>query len=105
MKADNDIVLFHVFTAGRAGMRMSTEIGRELKVSELIPLHVVVLQKDGMASIAMTLWVQQISEQWVRLYSGVTGTVFLAARSGPDLEELIDDAGARVRIYEYLGAI
>jgi hypothetical protein len=79
---------------------MTKEIGRELKVSELVPRTVVVVNKGGKAA---TMWVVEVAESHVHFYSGVVHTDFIASRTGPDRERITDDTNSPMRIFEYLG--
>jgi hypothetical protein len=83
---------------------MKNEIGRPLKVSELKPRTVVVLGKPP-NPILSTMWVYEVRDKSVVFTSGVLRGDFIAMRSGPDLEELVDNSGSRVHVYEYLGEI
>lgn len=85
-------------------MEPDSEIGRELKVSELKPRTVVVVEKSG-HPIMSTLWVYLITPGHVIFTSGILRGDFSAKRTGPDLEELTDDTGKPIRVYEYLGEI
>lgn len=80
----------------------SSEIGRELKVSDLKPKTVVWLAKDGRDLMA-TMWVVDVGDVYVHFYAGATGINFYAKRGGPDLESVTDDTHLPMRIYEYLG--
>ena len=85
-------------------MTIHSEIGRELKVSELQPRKVVWVCKKGRAAMA-TLWVIAVSEKYVVFYAGVTHTEFYALRTGPDLDEISDDSHIEMKIFEYLGEV
>lgn len=74
------------------------EIGRELKVSELICGTVVVLTKEGRDG-AMTAWVKDVGDIGVVLYAGELGLHALFYREN---DELHDDNG-RLHIFQYLG--
>jgi hypothetical protein len=84
-------------------LSIQSEIGRELKVSELKPETVVWLAKEGRDLLA-TMWVVEVGDLFVHFYAGATDMHFYAVRSGADLETVADDTHARMRIYEYLGA-
>jgi hypothetical protein len=76
------------------------EIGRELRVSELVPRRIVILHKGQTLA---TLWVVEVLEDWVAFRAGKTDTGFIARRCGPDLEGITDNTGAPMKVYEYLG--
>jgi hypothetical protein len=80
---------------------MNREIGRELKVSELRPRSVVVLQKYGRP--CATWWVVEIGEMFVQLRAGLTGADFFAVRSGRNRERISDEFNRPMSVYEYLG--
>jgi hypothetical protein len=85
---------------------MSPEIGRELKVSELVPETVVILHKPSSRIVAYaTMWVVQIGDTWVHFRAGAVETEFFALRCGPDLESITDDSHVLMQIYEYLGKV
>ncbi len=79
-----------------------SEIGRELKVSEL-KIHTVVVVLRG--STAATVWVLVVSDASVLFGALATRTLLLCTRRGPDLEQITDDSGAALTLHEYLGAI
>ena len=81
---------------------MSEEIGRELKASELKPGVIVVLMKDGSA-MAITIWVSRVTENRAEFEARSLGMTLALARTGEDCERLADNAGVRIRAYEYLG--
>ena len=83
---------------------MKNEIGRELKVSELKPRTVVVLRKETNPTAA-TMWVIKITDEFVVFTSGVMRTDFAARRTGPKLEQITDNTGVRMHVYEYLGEV
>ena len=76
---------------------MSSEIGRELKVSELHPPQVVVLKKLGRP--LATVWVRSVDEHFVEFYAGEVQMTFMASRDGDGIRD--DDMP--IKIYEYLG--
>ena len=78
-----------------------SEIGRELKVSELKPRTIVWLFKEG-REVAATLWVVEIRPASVRFLAGKFGMEFLAKRCGPDLEQIADE-DSPMHVFEYLG--
>ena len=79
-----------------------SRIGRELKVSELEPRTVVVLERPG--GHAATVWVILIQPKYVVFRAGDICIALVAKRTGPDLEQ-ITDAGGSLRVHEYLGVI
>ena len=78
------------------------EIGRELKVHELKPPVVVVLEKPGRPMA--TMWVMAVLPHCVVFEAREVGITFIATREGPDLNQIGDDTH-RMRMYEYLGTI
>jgi hypothetical protein len=78
------------------------EIGRELKVSELRPMTVVVLAKEG-RNVMATVWVVAVGEIYVHFRARDMG--FYAERRGPGLEEITDDDHLPLKIYQYLGEV
>lgn len=78
-----------------------SEIGRELKVSDLKPKTIVVLRKG--AGPMATIWVWAIGPDFVQFWAGDAGMGFLAMRCGPDLEQITDDSNTPMKIFEYLG--
>jgi hypothetical protein len=80
---------------------MDNEIGRELLASELKPKTIVVLERPDTAIV--TMWVAEVTPQYVIFLAGVTQTCFLAQRAGPHLEQITDDTGRMLRVFEYLG--
>ena len=83
---------------------MKEEIGRELKVSELVPRTVVVLSMDH-HPMAATWWVAEVLDEFVVFTSGELRTDFAAKRTGPGREQVTDDTGKPLHIYEYLGEV
>jgi hypothetical protein len=83
-------------------MNQADEIGRPLKVSELVPETVVITHKDGRNAF-VTMWVIRVSDDFVWFTMGDVG--FIARRTGPDKEALADDTGTSIMIYEYLGEV
>jgi hypothetical protein len=81
----------------------TNEIGRELKASELVPRTVVILEKPGHPFV--TWWVLHVFPDYVVFTSGVLRGYFVAHRTGPDLEEITDDTGRPMKVYEYLGEV
>lgn len=79
-----------------------SEIGRELRVSELQPRTIVLLFKEG-RSVMVTMWVVRAMSGYVHFHAGAVKAEFLAKRCGPDLEQITDDSGVSMKIYEYLG--
>lgn len=83
-------------------MNAHEEFGKELKVSDLKPKTVVWLSKEGSRTIA-TMWVIAIDPVYVHFYTPVGKVAFLAKRTGENLDEITDDEGKSMMIYEYLG--
>ncbi|HXA24442.1 MAG TPA: hypothetical protein VNW90_19315 [Acetobacteraceae bacterium] len=83
---------------------MNNEIGRELKVSELKWRTVVVLAKANVPMLS-TMWVAEVTKAYVLFTSGVLRMDFMAQRTGPDLEQITDNTGEPMKIYEYLGEV
>ena len=83
-----------------------SEIGRELRVSELQPRTIVVLQKVGSRKAA-TMWVEEVFPEFVIFSMGAADMHFvqhfLAQRTGHNLEQITDDTGRELHIHEYLG--
>lgn len=77
------------------------EFGRELLASELKEKTVVWITREDRNTFA-TIWVAEIDAAMVIFYAGETGINLITFRRG---EELHDDTGVRIRVYEYLGAI
>jgi len=75
------------------------EIGRELRVEDLKPPVIVVLQKEGRA--LATLWVVHVTEHFVTFHAGEIKVTFFATRL-PD-GRITDDSGLEMAMYEYLG--
>jgi hypothetical protein len=82
---------------------MSGEVGRELKVSELVPRTIVVLKKET-NPVFCTVWVVKVWADCVVFFAGELKTDFFAKRTGPGLERITDDSGIPMQIFEYLGA-
>ena len=80
---------------------MKNEIGRELRVSELKPKTIVVLERPDVA--AVTMWVMAVGPERVAFWAGANSMGFIARRVGPELEQITDDSGRMLRVYEYLG--
>lgn len=78
------------------------EIGRELKVSELKPGTVVVIQPPGRKS-CVTMWVQAVDAKHVMFYAGEMHWHVLNFVQ-PD-GTIVDDQQRPVRVFEYLGEI
>jgi hypothetical protein len=76
------------------------EIGRELRVSELVPRTIVILHKGQTLA---TLWVVEVLQEFVHFRAGAVNTEFIALRCGPDLEGVTDNTGSPMKLYEYLG--
>jgi hypothetical protein len=78
-----------------------SEVGRELRVSELKPRTIVVLERPD--SAMATMWVAEVLPRYVIFLAGVTRTCLISKRTGPHLEQVTDDTGRMLRVYEYLG--
>ena len=76
--------------------------GRELKVSELQPKMRVMLHGEGMPFGAL-VYVRIISDYGVEFAAEGVSAVFVARRTGPDLEAIIDMNDRRLKVFEYLG--
>ena len=81
-----------------------SDIGRELRVSELTPHSVVVVSKAGRRA-ALTMWVRDIGKTHVGLFAGELNTLLLLSRCGDDLEQVQDEDRVPMKIFEYLGEI
>lgn len=82
---------------------MQNEVGKQLKVSDLAPGQIVVLEKPGRPMTSVR--VIGVTPGWVHFRAqlpngGVIG--FLAQRCGPDSEKIRDEDSA-MKMYEYLG--
>lgn len=84
-------------------MEIKSEIGRELKVSELKIDTVVVVSKEGRP--AATMWVLTVTERLVLFRAGEIGMILILTRCGADLEQVQDDDRIPMQIREYLGEI
>lgn len=82
-------------------VKANKEIGRELKVSELKTDTIVVLAQED-RSIEFTVWVLDITEHFVIFKDDAVG-VTIFAEILPD-DTLTDDSGAKIVIFQYLGA-
>jgi hypothetical protein len=80
----------------------ASEIGRELKVSELKPRTIVWLGKEGRDTMA-TMWVVEVGPVYVHFRAGAVRTEFYAERRGPDLDQITDNDHIPMRMFEYLG--
>jgi hypothetical protein len=83
---------------------LKSEVGRELKASELQVKTVVWVTKQGRDAM-VTMWVREVGPTFVRLYAGATKTFLLLVRAGPDRDEVEDDDHIPMTLYEYLGDI
>ena len=72
-----------------------------MKASELKPGTIVVLERPD--SGAATFWVLGVTPEFVEFYAGAITAHFLARRIGPALEQITDDTGRMLRVFEYLG--
>jgi hypothetical protein len=80
-----------------------SEIGRELKASELQPMTVVVVRREDHPELAHTLWVIHVSEDQIHLQANFDGSAewnFLVQRKG---DEARDGSGHRMYFFEFLG--
>ena len=81
---------------------MTDEIGKELSLAELTELPkpcIVVTQREGRDLFA-TVWLVEVQTHSVHFYSGTGKIHFLAlVQDG----HLIDDTGADIYVYQYLG--
>lgn len=80
----------------------NSEIGRELKVSELKPRQIVLLWKEG-RPVMSTMWVVEVGDVYVHFWAGEVVTNLMVMRRGPDLEEITDSSHLKMKIFEYLG--
>ena len=78
--------------------RFTSEVGRELKASELEPDTVVIVSKEG-RNTSITAWVKDVQKVGVVFYAGELRLYSLFFRMG---EELHDDNG-RLHVFQYLG--
>jgi len=80
-----------------------SEVGRELRVSDLKTRSVVVLEKHPNCPKA-TMWVIGIHPEFVHFATGDKALNFIARRTGPDNNQIRDDEQP-MKMYEYLGKI
>ena len=78
----------------------ASEIGRPLKVSELNPKTIVILNKG---ETFYSIWVLFVRPELVFFTSGVARTDLCLRRVGDGKEELVDDNNTPIRVFEYLG--
>lgn len=78
-----------------------SEIGRELLWDDLTPLTIVVVQPPGHADVAFTMWVRVKDDKSVAFHSNVMNWAVLNFRGADD--QIVDDTGRQVHVYEYLG--
>ena len=79
---------------------MNKDIGRRLKASELHPKQIVVISPPGRSGM-ITMHVVERRPNLVVFYSGVF-KIHVINVIGED-DELKDDQGRLVRVFEYLG--
>jgi hypothetical protein len=75
-----------------------SELGRELRVSELQAQTVVILGKEGQPHMIST-WVKDVTAHSVSFLAGELQMLLILRRDG---EALYDDT-ARMHVYQYLG--
>ena len=78
---------------------MKTEIGRQLKPSEITPPRVVWVKKANRPIV--TMWAKTITERTLVLWSGVRLMNLILRRDG---DELRDDDGP-IELWDYTGEI
>jgi hypothetical protein len=80
------------------------EVGRPLLATQLVERTVVCVRRED-RDVMFTLWVEQIGADFVMFLAGASKPTihFLAFRLPDGL--LIDDAGRRILVYEYLGKV
>lgn len=79
-----------------------SEIGRPLKADELRAGMIVVVRPPGASNnLAVTVWVEEVSEDWVAFFSGIMQW-HVVCRRHPD-GTITDDKERLVQIFEYLG--
>jgi hypothetical protein len=81
-------------------MRVTEEVGRRLKASELQPRQIVVIAPPGRQEL-ITMYVVEARHNLAVFYSGIL-KLHIVNIIGED-DELKDDQGRLVRVYEYLG--
>ena len=85
-------------------MTEAEEMGRELRVTELKPGTIVVLKcLEGPGHAAITSWVDKVYDDTVIFWMGKLSMYLVLRRVGPEREQITDDAGRLLRVYEYLG--
>jgi hypothetical protein len=82
----------------------NSELGRELKVSELVEGTVIVLGREDRNAM-YTAWVYAIMHSAVAFRAGELQMLMIAARDLDDRDKLTDDTGKRILVFEYLGEI
>jgi len=81
------------------------EVGRELKVSELKEETVVVVASDRHV---VTAWFAFANAKFAFFWMGAAspgGVNLMLFRCGPEWEQLKDETGRDIRVYEYLGDV
>lgn len=79
-----------------------SEIGPELKVSELHPPMVVAVQKSGHPVVA-TIWCVGVTAKHVFFHGAAIDLGFIAFRTGEALEQITDDTGQPMKMFQYHG--
>lgn len=82
----------------------SSEVGRELKASEL-RAHTIVWVSKHERAIVLSMWVTEVTASTVALYAGDIRVFLVLKRCGPDLESVEDDDRVPMKIFEYLGEV
>ena len=85
-------------------MGASSEIGRELKVSELEVGTVVVVSKAG-RPFQITMWVRRLTDTAVFLYAGEVGLRLVLVRCGDARDQVEDEDHLPMKFNEYLGVL
>ena len=79
------------------------EVGRRLRVDELVPKTVVIIDREDSPLWAFTAWVVSVEENMVAFGMGEVRTTLLVLRH-PD-GSLTDETGNHIRVWEYLGEV
>jgi hypothetical protein len=81
-----------------------SEIGPRLKIEDLRERTVVVVTRADRPSFA-TMWVERVFDEYVMFQSGLTETkIHFLARRLPG-GKMVDDTGAEVQAFQYLGKV
>lgn len=83
-------------------MQMNSEIGRELKASDLVPHKVVVVQPPEQ-NIYATFWVEEVTADSVVFYASARNWIVMNFVR-PD-GTIWDDKDRQVHVFEYLGTV